>query len=186
MSSNQARAATSGGERKRSLKAAAAEEFRRFLWLFFYLWILFSVFALNQQAVLRENGLVWTHQGIAFVNALVFAKVMMLFEMFDPGAWLRRRPLIYPILYEAFLLTLMFLVVHVAEKVIEGLIRGQTVADSLPTIGGGGVLGLVSATVIVFVALTPFFALRNLNFALGADRLYALLFGAGDRGDRQS
>jgi len=161
----------------RSLKAKAAEEFRRFLRLFIYLWVLFAVFALNQHIVMRENGIPWTSQGLALINALVFSKVMMLYEMFDPGRWLRKRPLIYPILYETFLLTLLFLVVHVLEKVIEGVIRGRTVADSLPSIGGGGLEGLISATVIVFVALTPFFALRNLGYALGADRLWALVFG---------
>ena len=165
----------------RSLKARAAEEFRKFVVLFVYLWILFGVFALNQGVVLRENGIEWTTQGLAFVNALVFAKVMMLFEMFDPGAWLRRRPLIYPILYESFLLMILFLIVHVIEKVIEGVIRGHTVMDSLPSIGGGGLVGLVSASVIMFVALTPFFAVRNLSYALGADRLAALIFGAGAR-----
>jgi len=163
----------------RSLKAKAAEELRRFVVLFVYLWILFGVFALNQGIVLRENGIAWTMQGLALVNALVFAKVMMLFEMFDPGAWLRRRPLIYPILYESFLLMVLFLIVHVIEKVVEGVIRGNTVVGSLPSIGGGGLVGLVSASVIMFVALTPFFAVRNLSYALGADRLYALLFGGG-------
>jgi hypothetical protein len=161
----------------RGLKTRAAEEFRRFLGLFFYLWILFSVFALNQGVVLREHGIAWTMQGLAFINALVFSKVMMLFEMFDPGAWLRKRPLIYPILYESFLLMILFLVAHVVEKVIEGLIRGRTLAESLPSIGGGGLLGLLSASAIVFVALTPYFALRNFSFALGRERLIALLFG---------
>jgi len=159
--------------------AKAAEELRKFVVLFVYLWILFGVFALNQGIVLRQNGIAWTMQGLALINALVFAKVMMLFEMFDPGAWLRRRPLIYPILYETFLLTVLFLVVHVIEKVVEGVIRGNTVADSLPSIGGGGFMGLISASVIMFVALTPFFALRNLGFAVGADRLWGLLFGPG-------
>ena len=166
----------------RDLKARAAEELRRFLVLFVYLWILFGVFVLNQGIVLRAHGISWTAQGFAFVNALVFAKVMMLFEMFDPGRWLRKRPLIYPILYESFLLTLLFLVVHVIEKVIEGLIHGETAADSLPSIGGGGFWGLASASVIMFVALTPFFALRNLSFALGRDRLYALIFGPVEPG----
>ena len=41
----------------RSLKAKAADEFRRFLVLFFYLWILFGVFVLNQGVVLREHGI---------------------------------------------------------------------------------------------------------------------------------
>ncbi len=161
-----------------SLKAKAAEEVRKFLVLFVYLWVLFGVFALNQGIVLREEGISWTAQGFAFVNALVFAKVMMLFEMLDPGRWLRKRPLIYPILYEAFLLTLLFLVVHVIEKVIEGLIHGKTVVESLPSIGGGGLVGLISAATIVFVALTPFFAVRNLSYALGSDRLFELLFGS--------
>ena len=36
--------------------------------------------------MLRQHDIAWTMQGVAFVNALVFAKVMMLFEMFDPAA----------------------------------------------------------------------------------------------------
>ena len=172
-------AAGASGSRSGNLKAKAAEEFRRFVGLFVYLWILFSVFAINQGIVLREHDIAWTMQGLAFVNALVFAKVMMLFEMFDPGRWLRQRPLIYPILYESFLLTMLFLVVHIVEKVAEGAFRGETILASLPSIGGGGVTGLLSAAVIMFVALTPFFALRNLSFALGGDRLYVLLFQSG-------
>jgi hypothetical protein len=69
------------------LKAKAAEEFRRFLVLFVYLWVLFGVFVLNQDIVLRERGINFAMQGVALINALVFAKVMMLFEMFDPGRW---------------------------------------------------------------------------------------------------
>ena len=93
-----------------SLKAKAADEFRRFVVLFLYLWVLFGVFVLNQGVALREHGIDFAMQGFAFINALVFAKVMMLFEIFDPGRWLRKRPLIYPILYETLLLTVLFLV----------------------------------------------------------------------------
>jgi hypothetical protein len=160
----------------KSLTAKAADEFRRFLVLFFYLWILFGVFVLNQGVVLREHGFNFTLQGFAFINALVFAKVMMLFEIFDPGRWLRKRPLIYPILYETLLLTVLFLVAHVLEKTLEGVLRGKTMAESLPLIGGGGLLGLLSATAILFVALIPFFGLRNLSLAMGEGRLWAVIF----------
>jgi hypothetical protein len=177
---NESRAtAVSGGARKAgNLKAKAAEEFRRFLVLFLYLWVLFGVFVLNQGIVLREHGLNFTMQGFAFINALVFAKVMMAFEMLDPGRWLRRRPLIYPILYETVLLMVLFIVVHVLEKTIEGLIHGKRIVESLPSIGGGGLAGLLSASVIMFVALVPFFGLRNLSLAMGEGRLQAMLFGA--------
>jgi hypothetical protein len=171
----------------RSLKAKAAEEFRRFVILFFYLWILFGVFVLNQGIVLREHGFDFVLQGFAFINALVFAKVMMLFEIFDPGRWLRRRPLIYPILYETLLLTILFLVAHVLEKTIDGLVRGKTIADSLPTIGGGGLTGLLSITVILFIALIPFFGLRNLSLAMGEGRLWSVIFDqpSAEEGERR-
>lgn len=160
-----------------TFRQKAAEEFRRFLVLFFYLWILFGVFVLNQGIILREQGINFTMQGFAFINALVFAKVMMVFEIFDPGLWLRKRPLVYPILYETLLLTVLFVVVHILEKVIEGLFHGKTVAQSLPSIGGGGLAGLLSASVIMFFALLPFFTLRNLNMAMGEGRLRAIIFG---------
>jgi hypothetical protein len=169
-------AAVANAHGARSLKAKAVDEFRRFLILFFYLWVLFGVFVLNQGVVLREHGINFAMQGFAFFNALVFAKVMMLFEVFDPGRWLRKRPLIYPILYESLLLTVLFLVAHVLEKTIEGLLRGKTIADSLPGIGGGGLPGFVSITVILFIALIPFFGLRNLSLAMGEGRLYAMMF----------
>jgi hypothetical protein len=169
--------AVPAGAHRAGLKAKAAQEFLRFLILFLYLWVLFGVFVLNQGIVLREQGVSFTMQGFAFINALVFAKVMMVFEMFDPGGWLRRRPLIYPILYETLLLTVLFIVVHILEKVIEGLIHGKTALESLPSIGGGGLAGLISASVIMFVALIPFFGLRNLNLAMGEGRLRSMLLG---------
>jgi hypothetical protein len=172
----------------RSLKAKAADEFRRFLLLFFYLWILFGVFVLNQGVVLREHGINFAMQGFAFFNALVFAKVMMLFEVFDPGRWLRKRPLIYPILYESLLLTVLFLIAHVLEKTIEGLIRGKTLTESMPVLTGAGLPGFLSITIILFIALIPFFGLRNLSLAMGEGRLYAMIFEkpSAQDGERRS
>jgi hypothetical protein len=172
----------------RSLTAKAADELRRFLLLFFYLWILFGVFVLNQGVVLREHGINFAMQGFAFFNALVFAKVMMLFEVFDPGRWLRKRPLIYPILYESLLLTVLFLIAHVLEKTIEGLIRGKTLTESMPVLTGAGLPGFLSITVILFIALLPFFGLRNLSLAMGEGRLYGMIFEkpSAQDGERRS
>ncbi len=172
----------------RSLTAKAADEFRRFIVLFFYLWVLFGVFVLNQGVVLREHGVDFAMQGFAFFNALVFAKVMMLFEVFDPGRWLRKRPLIYPILYESILLTVLFLIAHVLEKTIEDLFRGKTLTESMPVLTGAGLPGFVSITVILFVALIPFFGLRNLSLAMGEGRLYAMMFEkpSAQDGERRS
>src|SRR3984957_1599675 len=181
-------AAGANAHGSRSLKAKAADEFRRFLVLFFYLWILFGVFVLNQGVVLREHGINFAMQGFAFFNALVFAKVMMLFEIFDPGRWLRKRPLIYPILYGSLLLMVLFLIAHVLEKTIEGLFRGKTLTEIMPVLTGAGLPGFVSITVILFIALIPFFGLRNLSLAMGEGRLYAMMFEkpSAQDGERRS
>jgi hypothetical protein len=170
-----------GGDVTRSkphpIRQRAREEFVRFVVLFFYLWILFGVFVVIKDIILRQEGRPLASQGFAFINALLLAKVMLVFEDLDLGRWLERRPLIYPILFEASVLTIFFLCFHVVEGVVEGLFRGQTMAASLPKIGGGGFVGLASVVVILFVALIPFFAFRNLKRVIGADRMNELLFG---------
>jgi hypothetical protein len=64
------------------------------------------------------------------------------------------------------------------------LLRGKTIADSVLGIGGGGFMGWLSVTVIVFVALIPFFALRNLNLAIGSGRVWAMVSWADALGAR--
>jgi hypothetical protein len=175
------------GEREPSsltkVKARAKREFRRFVLLFVYLWTLFSIFVLDERMALREQGLSLTMQGFALINALVFAKVMIVFEVLDPGRWLRGRPLLYPIVFETLLLTGVFFVVYTFEKVLEGVYRGKTVFESLPTIGGGGLSGVLSAGAVMFIMLAPYFAFRNLGVAIGEDRLSSIMFGA--RRDQQ-
>ena len=57
----------------------------------------------------RRRGISFSAQGFAFFNALVLAKVMLVAEDLDLGRWLQRRPLIYPILHESLLLTVLFI-----------------------------------------------------------------------------
>ena len=83
----------------RNLKARVKDELVRFFVLFFYLWVLFGVFVITQDIILREEGRPLASQGFAFINALLLAKVMLVFEDLDLRRWLERRPLIYPILF---------------------------------------------------------------------------------------
>ena len=153
------------------------EEVKRFMVMFLYLWVLFGLFVLYQRILLRQEGLSFTAQGFALVNALVLAKVMLIAEDLRVGHWLRSRPLIYPILGESLIFTVVFICFHILEHVVIGLIKRESIAASIPAIGGGGLAGLVSVGLILFVSLIPFFGFRNLSRELGADRLKAMLFG---------
>jgi hypothetical protein len=163
--------------RARKLARRAGKEMRHFVVLFLYLWILFSLFVLNERIILHQQGINFVAHGFALFNALVLGKVMLVAEDLNLGGWLDRRPLIYPILHDSLLFTVLFILFHVLEEVVVGLVHGDSVRASIPAIGGGGFAGLLCVALISFVSLIPFFAFRNFSRVLGPDRLHALLFG---------
>jgi hypothetical protein len=173
-------------DRTFKLRERFLDEARRFAVMFLYLWVLFGLFVLNERIILDQRGIGFSSHGFALLNALVLAKVMLVTEDLNLGRWMRRRPLIYPILFESLLLTIMFICFHVAEHFVVGLVERETVAASIPAIGGGGLAGVVCVAVILFVALIPFFAFRNVSRELAPGQLNAMLFGtaikaAGDQ-----
>lgn len=163
-------------EHARNLEARVLDEARRFAMLFLYLWILFGLFVLNERIILREHGIGFASQGFAVLNALVLAKVMLILEDLNLNKWLDRRPLIYPILFDSFLFSALFVAFHVLEEMIVGLFKGESATTSVPAIGGGGLSGVLCVAVILFFALIPHFAFQNFSRALGPARMKAMLF----------
>lgn len=161
-----------GGIRHRLL-----DEFRRFLLLFLYLWVIFGLFVLNERIILKQQGINYVAQGFALFNALVLAKVMLIAEDLNLGRWLDEHPLIYRIVHDSFLITVLFVLFHIIEKVIIGLVHGEPVAASVPLIGGGGIAGLLCVSAILFISLMPRFGFWSISRALGPGRMQRLLFG---------
>ena len=163
--------------RLQNAKHIAAEEFRRYIVAFLYLYVLLGVFTIHEDMVLRERSLGLAPHGWALVNALVLGKVMLVAEPLRLGTRIKPNPLIYPIVIEAFILAVLFLAIHVLEHVIAGMIHGEALAASIPMIGGGGPLGIAFAGFSFFVALIPFCGFRQVLRAVGPARMRALLFG---------
>jgi hypothetical protein len=161
----------------RRLIQRAADEARRFVVMFLYLWVLLGLFVLNETIILGQRGMSFSSQGFALLNALVLAKVMLVVEDLNIARGLPRRPLIYRIVFESLLLAILFICFHVLEHLVVGLIKREDIAASVPAIGGGGLTRLICAAVILFVTLMPFFAFKNLGRELGANQLNAMLFG---------
>lgn len=53
----------------------------------------------------------------------------------------------------------------------------MTFSQSISTIGGGKLQGILLLGIIMFVVLMPFFAFTELDRAIGAIEFHALLFG---------
>ena len=149
--------------------------------MFLYLWVLFALFVLHQSIILAQEHINYQAQGFAIINALILAKVMLIGEDLHLGSGLRDKPLAYLILYRSLVFSVFLICFHIVEEVVVGLIRGKSIAQSFPAVGGGSLQGILSVGAIVFVALIPFFAFREIGRVIGKSELWSLLIGRGKR-----
>ncbi len=168
-------------ERLHKLKERGLDEFRRFLIMFAYLWMVFALFVLNEAVILRKTDINFLAQGFALVNAAVLAKVMLLAEGLKLGRQLDHLPMIYPIVYKSALFSVLFIVFHGLEEIAVAAFASKPIAAHFPAIGGGTWIGAAFVWAIMAVSLLPFFALREISQVLGEGRLWALMFHRGAR-----
>jgi hypothetical protein len=177
-----AKAAAEQG-RKLTFKERMLHNFREFAAMFLYLWLLFALFAYHEDIVLAKHHIDYKPFGLAFFNAFVLAKVMLVAEELRLGTRFRKRAPIFPVLHKSLLFAIIFICFNMAEEIVIGLWKGETLAESIPKIGGGSPLGMVIASLIITVALIPFFAFRELSRIMGKGVLGAL-FLKGHANDR--
>jgi len=170
-------------DRLHRLKERGIEEFKRFLLMFFYLWVVFGLFVLNESLVLGERHISFASQSFALINAAIMAKVMLIAEDLKLGRQLDRMPLIYPVVYKSALFAFVFIAFHAIERILVGVIGGKSIADSMPHIGGGTWEGRLLVWAIMTVSLLPFFALRSIGEIMGEAKLWNLMFRSRPVGD---
>lgn len=167
-----------GGARdsRRHLKERAKEQIRDFALMFLYLWVVFGMLAVHESIILSQHQINYVSHGFAVVNALVFAKVMLVAEDLHLGHRFHDKPLIYSVLFKSLLFAMALICFHIAEHVGVGMWRGKTIAESIAEVGADKLGTLVSVGVVSTVALVPFFILREIGRVIGEDKLWSLFF----------
>jgi hypothetical protein len=150
-------------------------EGKKLIGIFIYLWVLFAVFSLHRTIILNEPHYFY-HQGFAFLNAWMLAKVMLAAEIFHVADNLKNKPLIYPIVLRSAVFTIILMSFYVFEEALLGMWHGKTIADSIPPVGGGSWQGILWLGGIMFVVLMPFFAVTEISRDLGEGKLYEVFF----------
>lgn len=180
-------AAGSHRPRLEKAKEIAADEMRRFLISAAYIFVILGLFTVHEEIALRTHGgmsqaIPFAPHGFAIVNALVLGKVAIVVEGLRLGHRVKPHPLIWPILLESLILAVMFIAMHYVEHLVGGWIHGESLAKSVPLVGGGGIWGVFFATFSFFVAMIPFVGFRQITLAVGWPRMREILFGTPQRG----
>jgi hypothetical protein len=166
-----------GAEKKRmNWRDKILHEMGEYLVNVIYLTLVFAAFTQYRRLLLAAHDIVYTNYWVALIQALIFGKVIMVGALFRLGRSLEQKPLIIPALYKAIVFTFLVVVFHLVEHAIKGLWQGNTLAGSLGVFLDQGYHELLAGSLVIFVALIPFFAVKELGRVLGEDKIRALFF----------
>lgn len=174
-----------------SLAQRAAHEAGRYLSFAAYLVVIFGTLILFSVNIYARADQDVPHfpsyhfYALGLINALVLAKFMLIAEAAGLGSLtlgrrLEEGPLVYAILYRSLLFMAVLMAAYVLEEVLVGAWHGRSPRAVLPEMAGGPA-GLASFAWVMFVALIPYFAYREIDRATGGATLRALLMDPAGR-----
>ena len=163
-------------EKKSTLKEKAAEELKLMLVITAFLAAVFVSFLTYRRLISREFGVTSFHYGVAIIEALIVAKVILIGKAIGIGGKPTRRALLMAALRDSVIYAVLVGIFAILEHIVEGLFHHKTLAESLQEFLDQGVYEILGRTLIVFVAFVPFFTLWELNRVLGERKLLDLLF----------
>ena|SRR5580704_90957 len=76
-----------------NFREKAKTQIKDFMIMFFYLWVVFGLLAVHESFVLSQHRIDFRPHGLALINALIFAKVMLVAQDVHLGSRLNDRPL---------------------------------------------------------------------------------------------
>lgn len=166
--------------KKRSWKDRFFREMVDYWFAFVYLALVFAAFTQYRRFVLAAHDIEYTNYWVAVIKALVLAKVILIGEAVRLGRGLEEKPLIYPTVYKTVVFGVFIVAFTVIEHAIRGLWQGNGLMGGVAEYFGRGIHELLAGFLIMFVALLPYFAIRELGRVYGAEKIRALFFSRRD------
>lgn len=146
-----------------------------------YFALVFAAFTQFRRLILADVGITYANYGVALIEALIFAKVIMAGDALRLGRGLDDKPLIIPTLVKTVVFTLFASAFTLVEHAVKGLWHGIGFMGGLTDFLAKGSTEILAGALILFAAFVPFFALRELGRVFGGEgRLLALFFKTRD------
>ena len=166
-----------GGLKKKVLNGMAV------YWVYVaYLTLVFAAFTQYRRFILADVGIIYTNYWVALIEAMIFAKIIMIGDALPLGRHLEGKPLIVPTMVKTVVFTLLVTVFTLLEHAVKGVWLGTGFMEGLRDFLDKGSQEILANGLVVFAAFIPFFALRELGAVLGGEnRLLTLFFRKGNR-----
>ena len=170
---------SSGDLEQAGVKQKLTHELREMSGIFLYLALFFGALATYSTLLLHEFHVSYFAYGTALLNALIMSKVILLGEYFRLGRKHEGKPVMLTAVLKAFQFAVLMACFHVFEEVIKHLLHGHTAASALHELAAGRLIEILARNLVIFCALIPFFAFREIRRILGEERFIDLLFRRG-------
>ncbi|HMO45759.1 MAG TPA: hypothetical protein PKB14_06980 [Rubrivivax sp.] len=164
------------GAKAASLKERALEELKAYWFITLYLWLFLGCFTVYRRLILAESGVTYLNYGVALIEALVIAKVVLIGRLFGFTRRFDDRPLIVPVLYKSLMFALLVMLFGVVEHLVTGWFRKQGLLGGLHEIAETGAYEIGARALMLTVAFVPFFAFTEIGRVMGMERLRAMFF----------
>ena len=158
------------------LRGRAIEELKLYWVTAFYLWVFLGSFTIYRRLIIAETGTAYLHYGIAIVESLVIAKVILVGKMFRFSRQFENRPLIFPTLYKSILFGVLVLAFGIVEHLVEGWFHKQGWLGGLRGIAELGADELRARVLLLIASFIPFFAFWEIGRVIGVQKLAAMFF----------
>jgi hypothetical protein len=158
------------------LREKAKEDLRLFSAIAIYLALMLEALFSYRSLTLSESGITAIHHGVAVIEALILAKVILIGQALRLGKRFEDEPLIVSVLVKTLLFGVFVALFSVIEHVIEALVHHETWDVVTHHLFAGGRQEILARTLVIIVVFIPFFAFSEVDRVLGQGKLFALFF----------
>ena len=169
----------------RSLKERALEELKVYWVITLYLWLFLGCFTIYRRLILAESGVAYLNYGVALIEALVIAKVVLIGRIFGFTRRFDEAPLVVPVLYKSIVFGALVMLFGVIEHLVVGWFHKQGLLGGLHEIAETGAYEIGARALMLTVAFVPFFAFTEIGRQIGMHRLQAMFFSPKEPGTKK-
>src|SRR5262245_26595046 len=160
------------------LKERAIEELKAFWITALYLVLFLGAFTFYRRVLLAELGVAYLHYGIAVLEALIIAKVVLIGRALGLDREVNRGPLIVSVMVRAVIFAVLVLLFGILEHLVEGMLDRKDWASIVRSLLDVGVNEAFARMIMLFISFVPFFAFVEIGCVLGRGRLMDLFFAS--------